>query len=160
MQHFIWEPTDFQLPYRTGPHGTQARLSIDQTMTCLIQISRYRFSLVISGLTKMLQRVNEIVSPGATDRTSFSLTFDSSLLFCSFSRRPAGDTNRSGAATIRWSSFWKRWSDVYRVSRRTRPDLRKRWMWNCCWEKFASLLVSNAVVWSMAIRIILNCFHF
>ncbi|XP_055612149.1 neurofibromin isoform X6 [Uranotaenia lowii] len=49
-----------QLPYRTGPHGTQARLSIDQTMTCLIQISRYRFSLVISGLTKMLQRVNEI----------------------------------------------------------------------------------------------------
>jgi hypothetical protein len=28
----------------------------------LIQISRYRFSLVISGLTKMLQRVNEIVS--------------------------------------------------------------------------------------------------
>ncbi|XP_050067830.1 neurofibromin isoform X2 [Anopheles maculipalpis] len=49
-----------QLPYRTGPHGTQARLSIDETMNCLIQISRYRFSLVISGLTKMLQRVNEI----------------------------------------------------------------------------------------------------
>ncbi|XP_035778220.1 neurofibromin-like isoform X7 [Anopheles albimanus] len=44
-----------QLPYRT-----QARLSIDETMNCLIQISRYRFSLVISGLTKMLQRVNEI----------------------------------------------------------------------------------------------------
>ncbi|XP_055550326.1 neurofibromin isoform X2 [Wyeomyia smithii] len=54
-----------QLPYRTGPHGTQARLSIDQTMTCLIQISRYRFSLVISGLTKMLQRVNEIFQPPA-----------------------------------------------------------------------------------------------
>uniref|UniRef100_A0A2M4A6Z0 Putative ras gtpase activating protein rasgap/neurofibromin n=1 Tax=Anopheles triannulatus TaxID=58253 RepID=A0A2M4A6Z0_9DIPT len=44
-----------QLPYRTP-----ARLSIDETMNCLIQISRYRFSLVISGLTKMLQRVNEI----------------------------------------------------------------------------------------------------
>lgn len=55
-----------QLPYRTGPHGTQARLSIDETMNCLIQISRYRFSLVISGLTKMLQRVNEIVSIGPT----------------------------------------------------------------------------------------------
>ncbi|XP_053692656.1 neurofibromin isoform X2 [Sabethes cyaneus] len=54
-----------QLPYRTGPHGTQARLSIDQTMNCLIQISRYRFSLVISGLTKMLQRVNEIFQPPA-----------------------------------------------------------------------------------------------
>ncbi|XP_050067831.1 neurofibromin isoform X3 [Anopheles maculipalpis] len=54
-----------QLPYRTGPHGTQARLSIDETMNCLIQISRYRFSLVISGLTKMLQRVNEIFQPPA-----------------------------------------------------------------------------------------------
>lgn len=49
-----------QLPYRTGPHGTQARVNHDQTMACLIQISRYRFSLVISGLTKMLQRVNEM----------------------------------------------------------------------------------------------------
>lgn len=28
----------------------------------LIQISRYRFSLVIAGLTKMLKQVNEIVS--------------------------------------------------------------------------------------------------
>ena len=27
----------------------------------LVQISRYRFSLVIVGLNKMLQRVNEIV---------------------------------------------------------------------------------------------------
>lgn len=51
-----------QLPYRIGPHGTQARLNQDQTMACLIQISRYRFSLVISGLTKMLQRVNEMVN--------------------------------------------------------------------------------------------------
>ncbi|XP_050100829.1 neurofibromin isoform X3 [Anopheles aquasalis] len=49
-----------QLPYRTP-----ARLSIDETMNCLIQISRYRFSLVISGLTKMLQRVNEIFQPPA-----------------------------------------------------------------------------------------------
>ncbi|XP_058454714.1 neurofibromin isoform X6 [Malaya genurostris] len=49
-----------QLPYRTVQYGTQARLTIDQTMNCLIQISRYRFSLVISGLTKMLQRMNEI----------------------------------------------------------------------------------------------------
>uniref|UniRef100_A0A336KLD7 CSON013094 protein n=1 Tax=Culicoides sonorensis TaxID=179676 RepID=A0A336KLD7_CULSO len=48
-----------QLPYRTGPHGTQARLQIDQTMACLIQISKYRFSLIISNLTKMLQRVND-----------------------------------------------------------------------------------------------------
>ncbi|XP_036229152.1 neurofibromin isoform X3 [Bactrocera oleae] len=48
-----------QLPNKIGLHGTQARLSQDQLTACLIQISRYRFSLVISGLTKMLQRVNE-----------------------------------------------------------------------------------------------------
>lgn len=34
----------------------------DQLVGCLIHISRYRFSLVISGLTKMLQKVNEAVS--------------------------------------------------------------------------------------------------
>ncbi|XP_017855685.1 PREDICTED: neurofibromin isoform X1 [Drosophila arizonae] len=48
-----------QLPYKIGAYGTQARMSQDQLVTCLIHISRYRFSLVISGLTKMLQRVNE-----------------------------------------------------------------------------------------------------
>lgn len=37
-------------------------MSQDQLIGCLIHISRYRFSLVISGLTKMLQRVNEAVS--------------------------------------------------------------------------------------------------
>ncbi|XP_037955193.1 neurofibromin isoform X2 [Teleopsis dalmanni] len=48
-----------QLPNKIGSYGTQARISQDQLGACLIQISRYRFSLVISGLTKMLQRVNE-----------------------------------------------------------------------------------------------------
>ncbi|XP_037923398.1 neurofibromin isoform X2 [Hermetia illucens] len=48
-----------QLPNKIGPHGTQARLNQDQLINCLIHISRYRFSLVIAGLTKMLQRVNE-----------------------------------------------------------------------------------------------------
>lgn len=51
-----------QLPNRIGAYGTQARMSQDQLVACLIHISRYRFSLVISGLTKMLQRVNEAVS--------------------------------------------------------------------------------------------------
>ncbi|XP_053968460.1 neurofibromin isoform X3 [Anastrepha ludens] len=48
-----------QLLNKIGPHSTQARISQDQLSACLIHISRYRFSLVISGLTKMLQRVNE-----------------------------------------------------------------------------------------------------
>jgi neurofibromin 1 len=34
---------------------------MDQNQRCLIEISRHRFSLVISGLTKILQRVNELV---------------------------------------------------------------------------------------------------
>ncbi|XP_075145354.1 neurofibromin 1 isoform X2 [Haematobia irritans] len=63
-----------QLPNKTnGPHGTQARMSQDQLVGCLIHISRYRFSLVISGLTKMLQRVNEaaIQNRHETDRCYF-----------------------------------------------------------------------------------------
>lgn len=39
--------------------STQSRLTQEQTMGYLISISRYRFSLVISGLTKSLQRVND-----------------------------------------------------------------------------------------------------
>lgn len=38
-------------------------MNIEQIMTCLIEISQYRFSLVIVGLTKMLQRVNETYQP-------------------------------------------------------------------------------------------------
>lgn len=51
-----------QLPYRTGATGSHKHLNQDQTSASLIQISRYRFSLVIQGLTKHLQRVNELVS--------------------------------------------------------------------------------------------------
>ena len=50
-----------QLPYRTGPQTSHARQMVEQNKECLIQISKYKFSLVISGLTKILQRVNESV---------------------------------------------------------------------------------------------------
>ncbi|XP_046387119.1 neurofibromin isoform X3 [Ischnura elegans] len=49
-----------QLPCRTGPQTTHSRVNVEQNKNCLIQISRYRFSLVISGLTKILQKVNEM----------------------------------------------------------------------------------------------------
>ncbi len=52
----------FQLPYRTGPQTSHACQMVEQNKECLIQISKYKFSLVISGLTKILQRVNESVS--------------------------------------------------------------------------------------------------
>ncbi|CAL8136053.1 unnamed protein product [Orchesella dallaii] len=48
-----------QLPCRTGPQTTHARYNVEQNKDCLIYISHYRFSLVISGLTKILQKVNE-----------------------------------------------------------------------------------------------------
>lgn len=50
-----------KLPYRTGPQTSHARQMVEQNKECLIQISKYKFSLVISGLTKILQRVNESV---------------------------------------------------------------------------------------------------
>lgn len=53
----------FQLPYKKGNSNIQGRTGMEQSLIeqSLIQISRYRFSLVIVGLNKMLQRVNEIV---------------------------------------------------------------------------------------------------
>ncbi|XP_033220846.1 neurofibromin isoform X1 [Belonocnema kinseyi] len=62
-----------QLPCRTGPQTTHSRLNEEKNKKCLIKISRYRFSLVISGLTKMLQRVNEMV-PSTGGQRSFHST--------------------------------------------------------------------------------------
>ncbi|XP_069989899.1 neurofibromin isoform X4 [Penaeus vannamei] len=49
-----------QLPCRTGPQTQHSRFNVEQNKECLIQISRYKFSLVISGLYKILQKVNEM----------------------------------------------------------------------------------------------------
>ncbi|XP_031626332.1 neurofibromin isoform X2 [Contarinia nasturtii] len=54
-----------QLPVRVGIHSPQTRQNYEHTMTCLIQISRYKFSLILAGLTKALQRTNESWSNGA-----------------------------------------------------------------------------------------------
>ncbi|XP_042235752.1 neurofibromin-like isoform X1 [Homarus americanus] len=53
-----------QLPCRTGPQTQHSRFNVEQNKECLIQISRYKFSLVISGLYKILQKVNEMRSHG------------------------------------------------------------------------------------------------
>lgn len=75
-----------QLPYRTCNTSTQARINMEQTLIeqSLIQISRYRFSLVIAGLTKMLKQVNEIVSGRKYIRTPVVTEFPFS---CSTNRR-------------------------------------------------------------------------
>lgn len=51
---------------RVGVHGPQARVNYEQIMTCLIQISRYKFSLILAGLTKALQRTTETVNTDST----------------------------------------------------------------------------------------------
>ncbi|XP_013143458.1 PREDICTED: neurofibromin isoform X1 [Papilio polytes] len=52
-----------QLPYKTGAQNLHSRINEEQCKACLVQISRNRFSLVIAGLTKILQRVNELYQP-------------------------------------------------------------------------------------------------
>ena len=49
-----------QLPCRTGPQTHHSRCNVQQNKDCIIQISKFKFSLVISGLTKILQRINEL----------------------------------------------------------------------------------------------------
>lgn len=64
-----------QLPCRKRSQNTHSQIDEEKNKKCLIQISRYRFSLVISGLTKMLQRVNEMV-PTVGGQRSFSTEQD------------------------------------------------------------------------------------
>ncbi|XP_008206010.1 neurofibromin isoform X2 [Nasonia vitripennis] len=60
-----------QLPCRAGPQTTHSRLNEEKNKRCLILISRHRFSLVISGLTNILKRVNEMVPSGVGGQRSF-----------------------------------------------------------------------------------------
>ena len=50
-----------QLPYRSGPQTGHGRVNIEQIKETLINISKIKFSLVISGLTKILKAVNDMV---------------------------------------------------------------------------------------------------
>ncbi|XP_050702406.1 neurofibromin-like, partial [Eriocheir sinensis] len=49
-----------QLPCRTGPQTQHTKFNVEQNKECLVRISRYKFSLVIAGLHKILQKVNEM----------------------------------------------------------------------------------------------------
>ena len=65
-----------QLPCRTGPQTHHSRINVQQNKECLIQISKFKFSLVISGLTKILQRINEL----RPTHTEFERDYNESLL--------------------------------------------------------------------------------
>nr|ACA43017.1 neurofibromin 1 isoform CRA_b [Bos taurus] len=52
---------DEQLPIKTGQQNTHTKVSTEHNKECLINISKYKFSLVISGLTTILKNVNNMV---------------------------------------------------------------------------------------------------
>lgn len=51
-----------QLPIKAGQQNTHTKVSTEHNKECLINISKYKFSLVISGLTNILKNVNNMVS--------------------------------------------------------------------------------------------------
>lgn len=84
--------------------ASQSRIGPDeQTMMYLIPISRYRFSLVISGLTKMLQRVNDTFqNPANRQEHIEKCCFDSLIIILTTLERclscQTKDTARFGEA--------------------------------------------------------------
>uniref|UniRef100_A0A8C1JCH3 Neurofibromin 1a n=1 Tax=Cyprinus carpio TaxID=7962 RepID=A0A8C1JCH3_CYPCA len=53
---------DEQLPIKTGQQSTHTKVSTEHNKECLINISRYKFALVINGLTNILKNVNNMVT--------------------------------------------------------------------------------------------------
>ncbi|KAK7882743.1 hypothetical protein WMY93_028917 [Mugilogobius chulae] len=51
---------DEQLPIKVGHQNTHTKVSTEHNKECLINISKYKFSLVISGLTNILKNVNNM----------------------------------------------------------------------------------------------------
>ncbi len=54
--------SDSQLPIKTGQQSTHTKVSTEHNKECLINISKYKFALVINGLTNILKNVNNMVS--------------------------------------------------------------------------------------------------
>uniref|UniRef100_A0A8C2U7P3 Neurofibromin n=1 Tax=Coturnix japonica TaxID=93934 RepID=A0A8C2U7P3_COTJA len=52
---------DEQLPIKASQQNTHTKVSTEHNKECLINISKYKFSLVISGLTNILKNVNNMV---------------------------------------------------------------------------------------------------
>ncbi|CAH8516650.1 unnamed protein product [Schistosoma bovis] len=61
----------FKLPIRTGIHTAQSTQNMERNKECLVNVSRYKFSLVISGLTKMLQNIDSMQVYGPDAERNF-----------------------------------------------------------------------------------------
>ncbi|CAH8500828.1 unnamed protein product [Heterobilharzia americana] len=62
---------DSQLPIRTGIHTAQSTQNMERNKECLVNVSKYKFSLVISGLTKMLQNIDSMQVYGPDAERNF-----------------------------------------------------------------------------------------
>ncbi|CAH2003700.1 unnamed protein product [Acanthoscelides obtectus] len=51
-----------QLPIRIGQHTSHSSINEEENKNCIIQISRFRFALVLDGFVRVLKRVHEFVS--------------------------------------------------------------------------------------------------
>ncbi|XP_067288572.1 neurofibromin isoform X3 [Pseudorasbora parva] len=65
---------DEQLPVKVGLQNTHTKISTEHNKECLINISRYKFSLVISGLTNILKNVNNMRIFGDTAEKNLYLS--------------------------------------------------------------------------------------
>ncbi|XP_057670020.1 neurofibromin isoform X1 [Diorhabda carinulata] len=59
-----------QLPCRIGPQTTHSSINEEQNKNCIIQISKYRFALVLDGFVKVLKRIHELYQTGIGGGTS------------------------------------------------------------------------------------------
>ncbi|KAH8860712.1 Neurofibromin [Schistosoma japonicum] len=60
-----------KLPIRTGIHTAQTTQNMERNKECLVNVSKYKFSLVISGLTKMLQNIDSMQVYGPDAERNF-----------------------------------------------------------------------------------------
>ncbi|PAA68954.1 hypothetical protein BOX15_Mlig013644g1 [Macrostomum lignano] len=58
--HALLNRFDSQLPIKTGLHTNQSLENVEMNKQCLIRVSKYKFALVISELTKILQQVDQM----------------------------------------------------------------------------------------------------
>ncbi|XP_018604171.2 neurofibromin isoform X3 [Scleropages formosus] len=65
---------DEQLPIKAGQQSTHTKVSTEHNKECLINISKYKFSLVISGLTNILKNVNNMRIFGETAEKNLYLS--------------------------------------------------------------------------------------
>ncbi|KAM6933556.1 neurofibromin-like isoform 2-T2 [Xenentodon cancila] len=65
---------DEQLPIKVGHQNTHTKVSTEHNKECLINISKYKFSLVISGLTTILKNVNNMRIFGETSEKNLYLS--------------------------------------------------------------------------------------